>query len=280
MKRFVAIAALLVGCSALTAVSDGEQASNAVGLRLAIEKLRPLHQKIGKPGPNDWLAHHDESGQTFEQYVRSRPVTPQGARNVLYIQPIGAFSKTQRKIMMLTAEYMQQYFSLEVKTNEAIPLSAIPDAARRVHPAWGDKQILTTYVLDNVLSARLPKNAAAMIAFTASDLWPGEGWNFVFGQASIRRRVGVWSIYRNGDPDKDEQSFKLCLARTIKTAVHETSHMFSMYHCTAYECCMCGSNHQEESDRRPLHLCPECVAKVCWATQADPVARYKRLVEF
>ena len=117
-----------------------------------------------------------------------------------------------------------------------------------------------------------------MIAFTASDIWPGRGWNFVFGQASIRARVGIWSIYRNGDPEQDAKSFALCLKRTIKTAVHETGHIFSMYHCTAYECCMCGSNHREESDRRPVYLCPECTAKICWATQIDPVERYKRLM--
>ena len=26
----------------------------------------------------------------------------------------------------------------------------------------------------------------AVLALTTSDLWPGEGWNFVFGQASLR----------------------------------------------------------------------------------------------
>ena len=56
--------------------------------------------------------------------------------------------------------------------------------------------------------------------------------------------------------------------------------MFSMEHCIAYECNMCGSNHREESDRRPLALCPECLAKVCWATGADPVERFRKLSEF
>ena len=43
---------------------------------------------------------------------------------------------------------------------------------------------------------------------------------------------------------------------------------------------MCGSNHREESDRHPLYLGPECHAKICWATAADPVARYRRLAKF
>jgi len=271
---------LLVAGGATMAESPQKGMSRAVRLKRAVETLRPLHQKISKPGPGDWLAHHDEPGQTFKQYVKSRPITPRGKRTTLYIQPIGTFSKTQRRIVNLTAEYMEHYFSLKVKTNAPIPLSAIPPAARRVHPTWGDKQILTTYVLDRVLKPRLPKDAAAMLALTASDLWPGKGWNFVFGQASIRERVGVWSIYRNGDPERSKESYNLCLMRTIKTAVHETSHMFSMYHCTAYECCMCGSNHREESDRQPVYLCPECTAKVCWATRTDPVTRYRRLAEF
>lgn len=280
MKRLAGIAVLLAVVVTCIAASVRPKAADTAALTLAIEKLRPLHQKISKPGPRDWLAQHKEDGQTFAQYVKIRPVTPQGKRSIIYIQPIGSFSNTQKSIVALTAEYMKHFFGVEVKTKKTLPLSVIPDSARRTHPTWGDKQILTTYVLYDVLKKRLPADAAAMIAFTTSDLWPGRGWNFVFGQASIRGRVGVWSIYRNGDPEKDGQSFRRCLMRTIKTAVHETGHMFSMYHCTAYECCMCGSNHREESDRRPVYLCPECTAKVCWATRSDPVVRYGRLKGF
>ena len=53
-----------------------------------------------------------------------------------------------------------------------------------------------------------------------------------------------------------------------------------MLHCTAYECNMCGSNSLTESDRQPSALCPECLAKVCWATKSDPVERYRKLLAF
>ena len=166
------------------------------------------------------------------------------------------------------------------KIRDDLPAEVIPAEARRVHPQWGQKQILSTYVLHDVLRPRLPDDAAAYVALTASDLWPGEGWNFVFGQASLSNRVGVWSIFRNGDPDGTQDEFRLCLRRTLKTATHETGHMFSIKHCTAYECNMCGSNNRAESDRMPLYLCGQCVAKVCWATGSDPVARYEGLLGF
>jgi len=66
----------------------------------------------------------------------------------------------------------------------------------------------------------------------------------------------------------------------VKLATHETGHMFSMAHCTLYACNMCGSNHLEEADRQPSWLCPQCLAKLCWATGADPRRHFERLAEF
>jgi archaemetzincin len=249
-------------------------------IKVLQEKLRPLHQKLGKPGPSDWLAGHQEAGQTFGQYVSGDPVTLQGKRSVLYVQPLGGFTAGQRKIVNLAAEFVGLFHGCQVKVQEDLALSVIPAEARRTHPTWGVKQVLSTYVLDEVLRPTLPADAAARIAFTASDLWPGEGWNFVFGQASYRDRVGVWSLNRFGDADGNEAEFRLCLLRTMKTAVHEIGHMFSIQHCTAYECGMCGSNHLAEADGRPLEFCPECVAKLWWSCRCDPAARFRALADF
>ena len=243
-------------------------------------KLLPLHTRLGPPQPGDWLAEHPEPLQTFQHYVRSRPVIPDKKRRVIYVQPLGDFTPTQRKILNITAEYMRVYFSLPVETRDDLPLRSIPASARRKHPSWGMNQILSTYILDDVLKPRLPNDAMAMIALTASDLWPGEGWNFVFGQASLVDRVGVWSIYRYGDPAESQESFQRCLIRTLKVSTHETGHMFSMGHCTLFECNMCGSNSLVESDAQPSWLCPYCMAKLCWATGASPERQYERLAAF
>jgi archaemetzincin len=167
-----------------------------------------------------------------------------------------------------------------VRVQEGLPLSVIPKQARRVHPQWGVPQILTSYVRDEVLKPRLPSDAVALIAFTTSDLWPGKGWNFVFGEASLADRVGVWSIHRLGNSEAGPEGFRLTLRRTLGTATHETGHMFSMQHCVFYSCSMCGSLTLEESDRYPLWLCPQCLAKLCHATGAEPRKRFRELIAF
>jgi archaemetzincin len=282
-KKILLISLSFLGLAAVCWTARGcaaEPSIKNLALPAKFKKLVPLHEKLAKPKPGDWLAEHKEPGQTFRQYIASKPIKPTRARGIIYVQPLGEFNKTQRKIIDLTAEFMGIYFDMPVKTSEDLPLSIIPEKARRKHPSWGMDQILSTHVLYDVLRPRLPKDASTYVAFTTSDLWPGEGWNFVFGQASLRGRVGVWSIYRNGDPQESDELFKLCLRRTIKTGTHETGHMFSMHHCTLFECNMCGCNHRKESDSRPLALCPNCLAKLCYATGAKPAKRFEKLIEF
>lgn len=252
-------------------------------LHRVIKKLEPLHGKKHEPGESDWLAHHDEPGQSFDVYRGEDPVVPDldrgpGKRHTLYIQPLGELTPTQQKIVEETARYMHRFFGVPVKRQPPLALSLLPAKARRMRD--GTEQILTSHVLDEVLRPRLPGDAAAYISFTAADLWPGRGWNFVFGQASLTERVGVWSVHRYGDPDASEEAYRLALLRTLKVAVHETGHMFGMKHCTAHECVMAGSNNLEETDRAPVWLCPQCLAKMCWATQSDPLRRYRALAAF
>jgi archaemetzincin len=158
-----------------------------------------------------------------------------------------------------------------VKVQWQIALDSIPARARCTHLSWGDPQVSTGYILHEVLEPERTADALAYLALTASDLWPGMGWNFVFGEANLREHTGVWSIYCNGDPGEGEAAFRLCLRRTLGTASHELCHVLTMHHCTAFRCLMNGSNHQEERDARPLHLCPVCMRKLCWNLQGEPV---------
>jgi len=249
-------------------------------LRDVQAKLEPLAKKLGKPRPGEWLAQHREPGQTFAEYFRADPVRKSDQLGTIYICQIGDFSKEQKRVLEITRDYMAHFFSVPVKLTKVVPLADIPGEAKRTHPSWGDRQILASYVLDQVLRPERPDDALAYLAFTSSDLWPGEGWNFVFGQANLRERVGVWSIYRNGDPSKDKAAFQLCLRRTLSTATHETGHILTIKHCIAYDCNMNGSNNREESDSRPLHYCPVCMRKLLWNLQVEPISYLGKLEGF
>jgi archaemetzincin len=232
-------------------------------------RLRSLADPLPHPRPGDWLAEHPEPGQSFAEYVDSHPVRRSETLRTIYLCLVGDFTETQRQILALAGEYLGVFFDCPLRVQRQISLTSIPARAKRTHPSWGDQQLLTGYLLHEVLKPERPNDALAYLALTASDLWPGRGWNFVFGQANLQERIGVWSIYRNGDPGGD---FKLCLRRTLSTASHEVGHILGMAHCTAFLCLMNGSNHQQEKDQRPLHLCPVCLAKLCWNLRVEPVA--------
>ena len=99
-----------------------------------------------------------------------------------------------------------------------------------------------------------------VLAITMEDLYPNPNWNFVFGQASIRERVGVFSFARYNPEFYGERRRsnygKILLRRSCKVLAHEMGHIFSMHHCIFFSCVMNGSNHLYESDSRSLFLCP------------------------
>ncbi len=246
-------------------------------LAKAIKSVEPFFKLMGKPKPDEWLARFKEDGQTFEQYINSNPTLPTEERKIIYVQPIGKFNSEQQKVIKLTAEYIENHFGLTVKL---LPIQKLKEPLSlenyRINQFSKNKQIRTGFVMDNLLRPNLPKDAAALIAFTNEDLYLDKSFNFVFGQASLENRVGVWSLYRFND----EHNFDKFLTRTIKIAVHETGHMFSIAHCTKYECVMSGCNHLGETDKHPIDACPECIAKICWFSKIEPKKRYEKLAGF
>jgi archaemetzincin len=245
-------------------------------IRLARAAIEPLHCAIRPPEEGDWLAHHDERGQSFLAYGLSEPVLPSRERSTLYLQPLGDLPPTAARAMTATSDILERFYDVSVRTLEPMDLQWIPSKARRLHPIHGHEQLLSSFIL-RLVAKRKPPDALAVLVLTMSDLWPGKGWNFVFGQASLRQAVGVWSLHRMGDPEYEPMVF---LRRALKTAVHEAGHMFGIHHCISYECGMNGANHQAEADAHPLWFCPEDEAKVWWGFGALPSRRYERLADY
>ena len=271
----------IVGCSTTEQRSTSNMAAAREAkkelkeLRADIKKIEPFFKPMGKPATSDWLATHNEPGQTFEEYLDANPTRPTKERQKIYILPLGSLNAQQRGIITITAGYLAAFYDLPV---EQMPMRKLdpPLAQIRYNKTARSRQIKTAYILSDILKPLLPADAAAMIAFTSEDLYPDQSMNYVFGQASLEDRVGVWSLHRLDD-NTDDRGF---LLRTLKIAAHETGHMFSMRHCIKYECAMSGTNHLAETDSRPIDACPECMAKISWMSDIAPIKRYNALEKF
>jgi archaemetzincin len=247
-------------------------------LKRAFASDSPDLRPIPKPGPHDWLASHREPGQTFDDFLAMRPNRPTSARRVIYLQPLSEFPPEGRPLIAKLCDFAAAFFAMEVKALPEVRIGV--SFTTRRNPSTGNLQILTGDVL-NFLKSRLPSDAFCIVAITMADLYPGASWNFVFGQASPRERVGVYSFARYdpafyGDPQTRDYG-ALVLRRSCKVLAHETAHIFGLAHCIYFSCLMNGSNHLAESDRRPLHLCPVCLRKLEWSIGFDVVKRYASL---
>jgi len=259
----------------------GPTAGLTEALKRALEP-RDDFQPMPEPGSSDWLANHSEAGQTFDQFCRFRPNRPDKHRSKVYLQPLGHFDESEGASLGQLHRFATAFFMMDV-----VVLPPLGEAhhhiTSRPNPYSGQVQLLTSDIL-NLLVTRLPEDAFALLGVTMADLYPDPSWNFVFGQASFRDRVGVYSFARY-DPRfygevPSASSRNLMLRRSCKVLAHETSHMFGIDHCVWYRCLMNGSNHLAEADARPLHLCPVDLRKLQWSVGFDVVERYRRLRDF
>jgi len=120
------------------------------------------------------------------------------------------------------------------------------------------------------------------------DLYPKPDWNFVFGQASLSKCVGVFSFIRYhpgfyyGDTSSklSDDEKKLLMMRSGHVMLHEITHLFGIKHCCYFRCLMNGANHLMEVDSQPLHECPMDLHKLEHVIGFNPMRRYQTLLAF
>uniref|UniRef100_A0A7S4DMS1 Archaemetzincin-2 n=1 Tax=Lotharella globosa TaxID=91324 RepID=A0A7S4DMS1_9EUKA len=251
---------------------------------------------ISKPKGVDWLREQKERGQSFISFERGVfKAVPHGKFTVIELVPIGPVPNLE-EISRFTAAFISP---CTCRVAKAIPLSEASSSSREGDE--GQLQLKCSTVYKALKKRKMTRGSArdvlVTIGVTMADLYPGEGWNFVYGQADIVDGLGVFSFSRYNDngyvfqwgddlkkasanqvqPDGTVDS-KL-LYRSCKVLTHEAGHLFGMLHCTFYECLMCGCNHLEEFDKRPMYLCPVDLRKLQSSLKFDVAIRYKNLLE-
>ena len=259
-----------------------------VGMKASMRRVYTVNEQFEvkrEPEFSDWLANHEEEGQTFRQYLTGKPNRPgEHGRNTLYILPLGDFPEENSPNLKLLEQHMSLYYApMRVRVLPVISEESVP-AVTRENGLTGQLQWHTGEML-RWLRSRVPRDCYGLLAVTMTDLYPGEGWNFVFGQASYKNRVGIFSFARFQPKKNHEEvglrdSDLLAFRRACKVLTHEMGHMFGIKHCIYYECNMNGANSLVEADASPMHLCPVCLRKLQDAIGFDAIFRYQELERF
>lgn len=268
-----------------------------------------LFRPIAIHSQSDWIPAHPEESQDFQSFF-SNPYrsSPCKGHNTIYIQTIGSFGEAAVHTD-LYVEWLRQYceafyYGLVVKTLPPITVQST-GCTFRVNSYTHNLQLHAGDLL-RFLAKRKPKDAFCIVGITMIDLYPKESWNFVFGQASLTEGMGVFSFARYDDnfyrhnyagrlkkgskPKPEDYSVfsnyyippitSTLLLRSCKVVSHEIGHIFGLKHCQWLHCVMQGSNHLEESDRRPLTLCPICLRKLQSSIGFKIADRYKALLQW
>ncbi len=243
-----------------------------------------LFRPLPEPGAGHWRSVFKEPLQSFERFVASRWNRPDGPRNRIYVLPLGYSHRRSFPDLALIERFVSAYFMVPAAVLPADGLSNKGFTFRK-NPYTGNPQVKTRDILFN-LYERLPPDAFGLVALTTHDLYPEESWNYVFGEAMLSSRVGVFSLarfdpafYGNKRREPRAKQREQTVRRSLKIVGHEIGHMFGILHCVSYRCAMNGSNSLQELDGQPIHLCPLCLRKLEHAVGFDPLERYRKLLE-
>jgi archaemetzincin len=162
------------------------------------------------------------------------------------------------------------------QTEIVTPIDFDDQMRKRVNAYTEQPQYLTGHLearLKRMKRQRHNQRELFCVGVTMADIYPGPGWNFVYGEASPEEGIGIYSFARF-DPkffdSSPEELLKPCtkeeqvvmLRRAVSTYVHEVMHLFGLEHCIYYLCLMNGTNCESEMDGQLLYLCPVCLRKM------------------
>lgn len=269
----------------MRAIGEPERATVAKALSIKDGAFTPKRA----PGPDDWLADtwaKDRKGQTFMQFYTAKKRAPTRGRNTIYLLPLGIFDHKEEHSAStgpalrapdpatLTACVEAWFGGVRVATLP--PMRSTRHLKQRIGEE-GQVQLHCGDIHEHLKKVK-PPDAFCVVGYTMVDLYPRESWNFCFGQARADTGTGIFSFARYTHCKSTTHFLRRCCS----VLVHEIGHLFGLAHCVWYECNMNGSNHDEESDRRPMHLCPVELHKLYHSLggKLDIHLRDQRLAEF
>lgn len=231
---------------------------------------------------NGWYFLEGEPVQSFAVYQSQNPTRPTPSRRVFVLQPLGEFSLADRELLPDLRLYSEAFFQIPTRLQTPVPAAKLAPFARKGGLGKNGRQLDAGRLISEILKPNLPPDAALQMGIASDDLH-AEGLSFVFGLATWRDRVGVFSTARyfpRDSPTLSESQRAKALRRAAHVLNHEAGHMLGLRHCTVFKCSMNGSNSLPDSDQTPLEFCPLCRQKLAWNIGYDAQKREKELADF
>jgi archaemetzincin len=204
------------------------------------------------------------------------------------LQPVGDYPDDAEAAPPLNAlaEYVTAFYGVPTRVLPAVALEKIPGLTTRMH--GGFRQLLIgdiyNFMKELLKSRDLARKTLAVVAVTMEDLYPGDDWNFVYGQAYALEAVGVFSFARFhpsfSPPSTPASASAVMLQRSCKVLTHEIGHLAGLRHCIHRRCLLNGVNHELEMQMQPLQLCPLCLKKLSGSFKWHLMTRSQQLLAF
>ena len=86
------------------------------------------------------------------------------------------------------------YPTLHVKCSPVVNFETELGSIKKRKEAYGDQ-----YLAQDILAymeKRVPKDAYCVMGIALKDIYPGDTWDFVYGWAKYKARVGIFSFLR------------------------------------------------------------------------------------
>ncbi len=180
----------------------------------------------------------------------------------IILQKIGEVDQVVLSKLKKNLEWIFKEFGIGVEISlESIPLSASEYVETR-------QQYNASLILDRLFQIACLNNYLRVLGILDKDIYSSY-LNFVFGIAMNPGKhssnvplVSLISLVRlNEKFYKKPENESLFELRTLKEAIHEIGHTFSLNHCDNF-CIMRFSNHLGETDEKPAKFCDSCEKKL------------------
>lgn len=125
------------------------------------------------PVIGEWRYAHPEKAQSFADFQKSKRLVPTDGKNIIYLRPIGEFTKFEEAELKFCRDYLEAFFQLETEILPTADPDIIPRIKKRLlkgeHEQWH-----AGFILNRIMKKDNNEDQIAVMGITSKDIYPRE----------------------------------------------------------------------------------------------------------